>query len=246
MRHRVRGRHLGRTPSHRKAMFRNMAVSLIRSVREDPDMEGAPKVRGRIVTTVAKAKELRPFLEKLVTMARKSLPIQREADELKTDADKNTEEWRKWRSSEDWNKWNQAQAPALAFRRRAFSILRDDEAVDILFDEIAERFEDRPGGYTRIVRLAQPRLGDAGAQALFEFVGERDRVKTKAAAAPVVVTDDEETTEETSAEQSDETAESAEAVETEAPAEDSTTEEAAADADASAETEATDEEKKDE
>ncbi|MBL4886716.1 MAG: 50S ribosomal protein L17, partial [Planctomycetaceae bacterium] len=79
MRHRVRGRHLGRTPSHRKAMFKNMAVSLIRSVRIDPDDIQAPKVAGRITTTVAKAKEIRPFVERLVTMARKSLPIQRVA-----------------------------------------------------------------------------------------------------------------------------------------------------------------------
>ena len=58
--------------------------------------------------------------------------------------------------------------------------------MSILFDEIAERFQERQGGYLRIVRLAKVRLGDAGAQALIEFVGERDRVKSKKRSAPVV------------------------------------------------------------
>ena len=60
----MRGRKLGRNSSHRKAMFRNMACSLIRSVRVDEDDKQRPNVPGRIVTTVAKAKELRPFIEK--------------------------------------------------------------------------------------------------------------------------------------------------------------------------------------
>ena len=65
-------------------------------------------------------------------------------------------------------------------------MLRDKEAVSVLFDELASRFADREGGYTRIVRLAEVRLGDAGAQALIEFVGERDRIKSKKRSAPVV------------------------------------------------------------
>ncbi len=64
----------------------------------------------------------------------------------------------------------------MAARRRCVQLLGDKQAVGILFEEIAPRFEDRPGGYTRIVRLAQPRLGDAGVQAILEFVGVRDRV----------------------------------------------------------------------
>ena len=68
-------------------------------------------------------------------------------------------------------------------------MLRDKEAVSVLFDELASRFADRDGGYTRIVRLAEVRLGDAGAQALIEFVGERDRVKSKKRSAPVVEED---------------------------------------------------------
>ncbi len=189
MRHRMRGRRLGRNASHRKAMFRNMASSLIRSVRVDEDDPDRPKVPGRIVTTVAKAKELRPFVEKLVTLARRARPIEDAAREYATEAERNSDSWKSWRESDQWNQWNQAMAPALALRRRAFDILRDKEAVDILFDELAERFLDRPGGYTRIVRLAKVRLGDAGQQALIEFVGERDRVKTSKRQAPVVADD---------------------------------------------------------
>jgi len=190
MRHRIRGRKLGRNPSHRKAMFRNMACSLIRSVRVDEDDRARPKVPGRIVTTLPKAKELRPFVEKLVTLARKAADHEERAAQFETSAQRNTAEWSAWRTSQEWTQWNQAIAPAVSLRRRAFAILRDRMAVDILFDELATRFESRPGGYTRVVRLASRRLGDAGQQALIEFVGERDRVKTKRS-APAVVADEE-------------------------------------------------------
>ena len=152
-------------------MFRNMASSLIRTVRVEDGDPNSPKVAGRIVTTVPKAKELRPYVERLVTMARKAATHQEAADEFSTTAERNSPEWKQWRTSDQWQKWNQAIAPAVALRRRAFALLRDEEALDILFDELAERFQDRPGGYTRIVRLAQRRLGDAGEQALIEFPG---------------------------------------------------------------------------
>jgi large subunit ribosomal protein L17 len=187
----MRGRKFGRNASHRKAMFRNMAASLISSVRVDEDDDTRPKVPGRIITTVAKAKELRPFVEKLITMAVKAVKHEDQAEQFGTSAARNTDEWKKWRESEKWQKWNQAMAPAVALRRRAFAVLRDKQAVDVLFNELAERFEDRPGGYTRVVRLASVRLGDAGPQALIEFVGERDRVRTKKRRAPVVSDDEE-------------------------------------------------------
>jgi len=179
-------------------MLRNMAASLIRTARVDEDDPDAPEVPGRIVTTVAKAKELRPFVEKLVTLAKKAGPHEERAAEFVTDAERNSNEWKTWRESDRWQKWNQAIAPAIACRRRAFALLRDDQAVDILFDEIAERFRDRPGGYTRVVQLAKVRLGDGGKQALIEFVGERDREKRKRT-APVVVptTQPEDTADET-------------------------------------------------
>ena len=190
MRHRIRGRKLGRNPSHRRAMLRNMARSLILSVDADPEVEGSPKVAGRIVTTVPKAKELRPLIESLITLGKKALDSSRRAAELKTDAERGSDAYDQWRQGDGWQQWNQAAAPALAYRRKAFSILRDNDAVDILFSDLAERFEDRPGGYTRVVRLAARRLGDAGEQAMIEFVGENDRVRAAAAPAPVVVADD--------------------------------------------------------
>ena len=203
MRHRVRGRKLGRSPSHRKAMFRNMAGSLIRSVRVDDDDPHRPKVPGRIVTTLPKAKELRPFVEKLITLARRAAVHEERAQEFATSAERNTDEWKRWRESEQWNDWNQAIAPAVSLRRRAFAILRDNVALEILFDELAERFADRPGGYTRVVRLPQVRLGDAGRQALIEFVGERDRVRA-ARRTPTPVVADENDEQQPAADSSDE------------------------------------------
>lgn len=194
-------------------MFRNMACSLIRSMRIDEDDPQAPAVPGRIVTTVAKAKELRPYIEKLITLARKARVHEEQAEQYGTTAERDSDAWRSWRDSDQWNQWAQAMAPAVALRRRVFQLLRDNEAVDILFDEIAERFADRPGGYTRVVRLAKRRLGDAGEQALIEFVGERDRTRSRQRSAPVVVADE-------PAEETSESAETpAEAPESESPAE---------------------------
>ena len=186
MRHLVSGRKLGRNASHRKAMFRNMAVSLIRTVRVVEGEVGQPKVAGRIVTTVPKAKELRPIVDKLVTMAKKAAKISAAAAEFGTPAARGTDEWKAWRESEKGKNWVKATAPALTMRRRAFAELRDDSAVEILFEDLAARFQDRTGGYTRVIRLARVRLGDAGEQALIEFVGTNDRVKSRKRKAPVV------------------------------------------------------------
>jgi large subunit ribosomal protein L17 len=62
-------------------------------------------------------------------------------------------------------------APAVTARRRAVQLLGDKQAARILFEVIAPRFADRPGGYTRILKLSKPRLGDAGQRAILEFVG---------------------------------------------------------------------------
>ena len=116
MRHRVQGRKLGRTTAHRTAMFRNQLTALF--------------THDRIVTTVAKAKELRPLAERMVTLARTgSLPA----------------------------------------RRRVLTMVPDKEIVRRLFDDIAPRFMDRPGGYTRIMRLGR-RRGDGAEMAIIEFV----------------------------------------------------------------------------
>ena len=186
MRHRKSGRKLGRNGSHRKALFMNMAASFIKTARPDADDPAAPKVAGRIVTTLEKAKELRPKVEKLVTLARKAREHEQAAKAFETTAARDTSAWKQWREGEQWRKWAEAKAPAVAARRRAFAILRDKEAVTILFDELATRFAARQGGYTRVVRLAERRLGDAGRKAIIEFTGERDKAKSGRAKAPVV------------------------------------------------------------
>lgn len=183
----MKGRKLGRNGSHRKAMFRNMAASLIKTLDQDQDVEGVAKVPGRIITTTQKAKELRPQIERLVTIARKAAVIEEVAREHECEAERGSDEWKQWRQSPKWNEWTQAVAPAVALRRRAYATLRDHDAVSILFSVLAERFADRNGGYTRIVKLATPRLGDAGQRALIEFVGENDRVRRSKAKSSLTV-----------------------------------------------------------
>ncbi|MCA9145085.1 MAG: 50S ribosomal protein L17 [Planctomycetales bacterium] len=175
MRHRRRGRILGRSPSHRRAMLRNLASSLILTERDAEFDQNAPKVKGRVTTTLHKAKEVRPLVEKCVTIARHSLKHQENAKQFETIAERGSSEWKQWRSSDQWQKWCAAIAPTVAARRRALQLLGDKQAVKILFDDIAPRFADRNGGYTRVLRLAKPRLGDAGLQAIIEFVGVHDR-----------------------------------------------------------------------
>ncbi|MBN1443236.1 MAG: 50S ribosomal protein L17 [Planctomycetes bacterium] len=123
MRHRRRTKKLSRSAAHRLALKRNIARSLFLSFGE----------REHIVTTKEKAKFVRPFAEKLITLAR----------------DKTLHNY-----------------------RRGLKLLRDEDAVKKLFDEIGPRYKDRPGGYTRIVRTASLRLGDGGSQVLFGFVQE--------------------------------------------------------------------------
>lgn len=194
MRHRRRGRKLGRNPKHQRALLRNLASSLILTERDDPDEDNAPRVKGRVVTTLHKAKEVRPLVEKCVTIARRSLPAQEEARQLGTTSERNSGAWRTWRQSEQWQQWSQAMAPVVAARRHVLRLLGNQEAVRILFADIAPRFADRNGGYTRIVRLAQPRLGDAGVQAIIEFVGVRDRVIQRSERPAFDTTDSEDTT----------------------------------------------------
>ncbi len=176
MRHRRKGRILGRNPSHQRALLKALASALFLTERDAEFDDNAPKVKGRIITTISKAKEVRPLVEKCITLACKAQKAEDAAREFGTTAARGSDEWKKWRKGERWAKWNAAVAPAVAARRRVLMLIGDKPAVAVLFREIAPRFVDRPGGYTRIVRLAKPRLGDAGTRAMLELVGVRDRV----------------------------------------------------------------------
>jgi large subunit ribosomal protein L17 len=116
MRHHRTGKKLGRDSSHRKAMYANLAASLIE--------------HGRIRTTETKAKAVRPIVEKMITLGRDG---------------------------------------SIHARRQALAFLRTQEVVHTLFSEVAPRFRDRPGGYTRVVKLG-PRQGDAAPMAYLELV----------------------------------------------------------------------------
>lgn len=187
MRHRKSGRKLGRNPNHQRALLKNLASALFLTERPDEmyaSSDSRPKRPGRIVTTLPKAKEVRPLVEKCVTIARKAQKHIREAENLKTNAARGTDSWRQWRNSEQWQQWNKAIAPAVAMRRRIIQLIGNKEAAAVLIDVIGPRFENRNGGYTRILKLATPRLGDAGARAILEFVGQNDRKTEKAVALP--------------------------------------------------------------
>jgi len=116
MRHQRAGRKLGRDAAHRKALYANLTASLIE--------------HGRIKTTVAKAKEVRPVAEEMITLGRRG------------------------------------DVPA---RRQALKFLRSQDVVHKLFSDVGPRFVDRPGGYSRIVKLG-PRQGDAAEMAYLELV----------------------------------------------------------------------------
>ena len=117
MRHRQTTPKLGRTPSHRKAMLRNMVTDFFK--------------HEKIETTQAKAKALRPYAEKLITMGKKD---------------------------------------TLTARRQAARFVRDKGVLKKLFDEIAPRYSERPGGYTRIIKLGGSRAGDHAQMAIIEMV----------------------------------------------------------------------------
>ena len=189
MQHRKVGRKLGRNPNHQRALKRNLASALIlteRDVDAYDSKEMAPKVQGRIITTLTKAKEIRPFVERCVTLGIKAQKHIKAADALTCKAARGSAEWKAWREGDGWKNWMKEAAPALAYRRRAVQLLGSKEAVAVLFDKIAPRFVDRAGGYTRILKLATPRLGDAGKRAIIEFVGKNDRAKKGASVIPSV------------------------------------------------------------
>ena len=197
MRHRRRGRQLGRTSPHRKAMMRNMASSLFLTERSELANEihgNTPRVRRRIVTTIQKAKEVRSIVEKCITLARKVQPCYDQAaallpENLQGDNfDKQSPAYKTWRQSPDWQEWAEARAPIVNAQRKALQMLGNREAVDILFNDIApaliEENAERVSGFTRILKIAKPRLGDNGTQAILEIVGESNNRDTSGSAAP--------------------------------------------------------------
>ena len=183
MRHRRKGRVLGRSPSHRKALFRNLASALFLTERAKADYldeKQAPKVTGRIITTVYKAKEVRPLVERCISIACAAQQSLDEAKSLGTTAERNSDAWRACAKAingeigvRPWRRWS-------SVRRRLVRLLGNKEAAKLCFEVVAPRFVDRAGGYTRIMRLAVPRLGDAGTRAMLEFVGVRDRAAKRA------------------------------------------------------------------
>ena len=98
---------------------------------------------------------------------------------LNTTEEKHSAGWKAWREGEGWKKWVHAIAPVVTARRRLIQLLGSKQAAALCIEEVAPRFASRPGGYTRILRLAKPRLGDAGTRAILEFVGNHDRVVEK-------------------------------------------------------------------
>jgi len=157
-------------------LLKSLATALFLTERDAEYDDNKPKVKGRIITTLPKAKEARPLVEKCITVARRGLVAEEAAGKFASDAERGTDAWKSWRKSDKWREWNAGIAPAVAARRRCLQLLGDKQAVFVLFDQVAPRFADRPGGYTRILKLAKPRLGDAGDRAILEFVGVRDRV----------------------------------------------------------------------
>ena len=164
MRHRKAGRHLKRSSSHRRALYRNLMTELFR--------------HERIQTTEAKARAIRPLAEKMVTKARKAradrlVELAKQRDEQRLSAWFNAR-----RASQlieladdgDEDALEQmASAMALHARRQVLATLTDNDIAHKLVEEIAPRFEDRPGGYTRMFKLGM-RRGDAAKMAVLELV----------------------------------------------------------------------------
>jgi len=136
MRHRVAHRKLGRVTEHRIAMLRNQATALLR--------------HEHLTTTVPRAKELRPFVERLITVAKRGLA------------------------------GGETNGHVLTARRLVMQDLQDREVVTKLFDTIAPRFAERPGGYTRLLRIGY-RKGDSAEVAQVELIGSEFDPKAKEA-----------------------------------------------------------------
>ncbi len=149
MRHRISGYKLGRDTEHRTAMFRNLAAGVIQ--------------HGQITTTLPKAKAVQPMVEKLITLARQGdLPARRRALSILND--------RRLAVTD-----KQSGDPIFEEHDDG----REKTLIQKLFDEVGPRFADRPGGYTRIIKLARRRIGDGGALVILQLVGEEEGPSVK-------------------------------------------------------------------
>ena len=157
-------------------MLRSLASALFLTERDAEFDDNKPKVKGRIITTIRRPRKSARWWRSASPSPAKASRAEEAAGQVRaptpTAAAMPGTSWRK----SDVAQWNPAIAPVVAARRRCLQLLGDKQAVRVLFDEIAPRFADRPGGYTRMLRLAKPRLGDAGTRAILELVGVRDRV----------------------------------------------------------------------
>ena len=167
MRHRNRGRRLNRNAAQRRALMRGMARALILS-------KG-----GRIITTTGKAKEARPFVEKLVTLARAGDEASRRRAIALLGEHRPSGMRAKGADAKGASKWLRIPAKPRdsvdrkAWRRQGLPKLPSENPVvviDRLFSEIGPKFKARAGGYTRILKLGEHRLGDNAEQVLLEFV----------------------------------------------------------------------------
>ncbi len=173
MRHRKGGFKLGRTTAHRAATMRNLAASMFE--------------HGQIVTTVTKAKALKPMVEKIVTLAKKGdLPSRRRViailgrDRLgfdwmwlpkkASDEEKQSVDALRDRASKFFDIPDSAEVE----RNRYGELRKAPKLVKHIFTNVAPRFKDRAGGYTRIVRLGKHRIGDGSELALIQFVGAEE------------------------------------------------------------------------
>jgi large subunit ribosomal protein L17 len=173
MRHRKAGFKLNRTTAHRQAMLRNMAASLFE--------------HGQIVTTIPKAKALQPFVEKIITKARKGdLHSRRQVISMlggdrrafawmylpKNPSDAEREQVSKLRERAEG--YFDVPDSGEVERNRYGELRKAPKLVKHIFENVAPRFSDRPGGYTRIVKLGYRRLGDATLLCVIQFVGNED------------------------------------------------------------------------
>jgi len=162
MRHKVHGRHLNRDAEHRRAMFRNLAAAFFE--------------HGEIRTTYAKAKAVQPFIEKIITIAKRGdFQARREIESMINDrfihawvADPNVSDEKK-----DNEFFDLPDADEIEFNRYG-ELRKAPRLVQHIMATIAPLFEDRDGGYTRVVRLDAHRLGDATDYVLLQLVGEEE------------------------------------------------------------------------